>query len=175
MEHTAWLEELLRKYYARMCAVSCEIVGSLETAEDIVQDVFVKLWDRRGQWDGIASPEDYIYMAVRNRSLNFLRNRSHTGVPLSGREAAALEETAEISAKLIEQDLNHLLMSAISRLPQKSARLMFLFLEGLGNNEIAAELGVSVNTVKTLKYASIRRLRQYFLGIDYDDLLPPDI
>ena len=62
---------------------------------------------------------------------------------------------------LIEEEINQILIHAIDLLPVQSARIMRLILSGYENKEIAKVMGVSVNTIKTLKYAAIRKLREY--------------
>ena len=69
---------------------------------------------------------------------------------------------------LIEEEINQILIHAIDLLPVQSARIMRLILSGYENKEIAKVMGVSVNTIKTLKYAAIRKLREYFNSNDYE-------
>lgn len=165
MKYHKEFEVLLKTCYARMCAVSYGFVGSPETAEDIVQEVFIKIWNLRNRWDTITSIENFIYTSVRNESLNYLRDRKNIIHPQlrGGTEAESLKEDPAISTRLVEQDLNYALLSAISLLPRKSARLMELVLGGYDNAEISRMLDISINTVKTLKYGAIRRLREYFM------------
>ena len=77
-------------------------------------------------------------------------------------------EDSHVLNLLIAEETNQLLIQAINELPTQSARIMRLVLSGYENKEISQVMGVSVNTIKTLKYAAIRKLREYFNSNDYE-------
>ena len=66
--------------------------------------------------------------------------------------------------KTIEEETNQILINAINQLPSQTAHIMRLVLSGYDNKEIAILVNISLNTVKTLKYGGIRKLREYFLS-----------
>ena len=71
-------------------------------------------------------------------------------------------EEPQIFNLFVEEETNQMLQTAIGQLPEQSARIIRLALSGLENKEISRLLKVSVNTVKTLKYSAIRKLREHF-------------
>lgn len=105
--------------------------------------------------------DDYLFVMVRNASLNYLRGRKRE----EKRYLSLLLETEneqELFNLLVEEEYNQLLISAINQLPKPNARVIRYALSGYNNKEIALLLGISINTIKSMKYSSIRRLREYF-------------
>ena len=77
-------------------------------------------------------------------------------------------EDPKVLNLLIAEDTNQALINAINTLPLQSARIMRLVLSGYENREIAQIMGISINTIKTLKYSAIRKLREYFNSGKYE-------
>ncbi len=77
------------------------------------------------------------------------------------------QDDSDILDKIIEEEANQILIHAIQQLPPQSERIILLTLAGNNVKEIAEILAVSVNTVRTLKYGAIRKLREYFIARDY--------
>lgn len=126
--------------------------------EDIVQEAFVSFWGKKEDFDNIASVKSFLYTSVRNSCLNYLK---HQKVEQKHEESIIfkLESDQEFQNSVIEEETFNLLYSEIKNLPESSQQIMLLALNGLKNPEIAEELGISVNTVKTLKKNSYSKLR----------------
>ena len=144
-----------------MCAVAVKFVQDKTVAEDIVQEVFVRLWTKRKEYDTIPNLKTFLYVAVKNRCFNYLRDKKDT-VDYESAEMANLED--HFRNHLIEEETYRLIAEAVEKLPPQSGRVIQLALSGKQNKEIAEILGVSVNTVKTLKYNAISVLRQSIKG-----------
>lgn len=134
-------------------------------AEDIVHDVFLKLWDKQV----FLLPEDDIrrilYVAVRNACLDHLRRLNmeqeiidHRAVQLKLDELDFFESSDEL---FMRKDLLNILMAKVKELPERSQEVFRLsYLEGLKAAEIADRLGISVRTVENLLYRSLVSLRK---------------
>jgi RNA polymerase sigma-70 factor (ECF subfamily) len=136
-------------------------VNSPDVAKDIVQEVLVRFWEKRKHVHDIKSVDDFLFIMARNEALNYLRNTRRERAKQQKLRFPSSEEPA-ITNILVEQDSISLLLHAIRQLPPQSARIMELVLSGYENQEIASEMEISINTVKTLKYTAIRKLREYF-------------
>ena len=161
MKEYAAIEVFIKKHYAALCATALKFVASPEIAQDIAQEVIIHFWEKQDQHQNLNSVENYLFIMVKNESLNYLRsvqreNQRHQ--KLEGQET----EEPQIFNLLVEEETNQMLTTAINNLPEQSARILRLVLSGYENKEIARLLGISINTVKTLKYGAIRKLRQYF-------------
>ena len=103
---------------------------------------------------------------IKNEALNYLRGSQREKQRYNHLEVEEFEHPKVLNM-LIEEEINQILIHAIDLLPVQSARIMRLILSGYENKEIAKVMGVSV-TIKTLKYAAIRKLREYFNSNDYE-------
>src|SRR5437016_14446423 len=68
-------ESAFAAHYVALCEYVLRFVGSAEAAEDVVQDLFLHLWDTRGPRDALRLTRRYLYVAARNRALKYLRHR----------------------------------------------------------------------------------------------------
>lgn len=157
------LETLIEQEYARLCGVSTRLVGRSDVAEDIVQNSFVNFWERRKQRDKIESEKGLLYVMVRNESLNYIRSQKRERM----RNTTYVKENSEdllnddeMFEKILQEEIGNRLDSALEQLPEQTARVIKMSLMGLGNRDIASTLGVTVNTVKTLKYSAIKKLKE---------------
>jgi RNA polymerase sigma-70 factor (family 1) len=152
-------EVLFKKYYASFCVVAFRYVDDKDVAKDIAQEVFIKLWDKRHSYDEIPSVKTFLYVLVKNACLNHIRSQKirdkHLGA--IGKEGEVFFQQATIPEETYRQ-----LEAFIEQLPPQSANIIRLNLKGFSNGEIAENLGVSINTVKTLKYNALRSMREYF-------------
>ncbi|GGJ87749.1 MULTISPECIES: RNA polymerase sigma-70 factor [Parabacteroides] len=155
-------------YYSRMFRFAKEYVLFDEDAENIVQDVFLLLWEKREVLDIQISLVSYLFALVKNKSLDYLR-----------RKVIADEYKEELSAKLAsleslnysftsDEEIEQILMTAIDKLPER-CRQVFLKsrIEGKKNREIADELDLSMSTVENQMTIALRKLR-----IELKDYLP---
>lgn len=150
-----------------MCAVALRFIGSPDIAQDITQDVIIKFWKNRQVHENIESIDNFLYTMIKNESLNYLRGSEREKKRYDKLEFEAYEHPTVLN-QLIEEDINQILIDAINKLPKQSARIMRLVLSGYENQEIAQVVGVSVNTIKTLKYTAMKKLKE-FLSSRYKD------
>lgn len=161
MRESRQLEIFIHKHYASMYAVALHFVGSPDLAQDITQEIIIKFWKNKEKYLELESIDNFLYTMVKNEALNYLR-----GVRRENQRYDKLEieeyEDPKVLNLLIAEDTNQALINAINTLPAQSARIMRLVLSGYENREIAQIMGISVNSIKTLKYGAIRKLREYF-------------
>ena len=156
MKEYAELENFIRKHYAALHTSALKFVKSEAAAQDITQEVIIRYWENQEK-----SVENFLFVMIKNEALNYLR-----GLERENKRYARLEnpetEEPQIFNLFVEEETNQMLLTAIGQLPEQSARIIRLALSGLENKEISRLLKVSVNTVKTLKYSAIRKLREHF-------------
>lgn len=160
------LEQFIQRHYTTICTIALKFVGSSDIAQDIAQDVIAKFWENRKQYKTLDSVENYLFIMTRNQSLNFIRsvkreNDRYTQITPGEQDEPGILE------KIIEEEANQILLHAIRQLPPQSERIIHLTLAGNNVKEIAELIGVSVNTIRTLKYSAIRKLREYFIARNY--------
>ncbi|MDR2130127.1 MAG: RNA polymerase sigma-70 factor [Odoribacteraceae bacterium] len=145
--------------YAKSLWFYCRAILRDEAlAEDVVQEVFVRLWERRKRFPDLPSVRAFLYKVGHNLSVDFLKQRR-----IQQRHAPAVSrELSEdfLGEKLIEEELLGDLHRAIERLPAECARVFKLSLTGISNQEIADQLSLSIHTVKTQKQRALVALRE---------------
>ena len=149
-------EMLFKKYYLSMCMIACRIVEDEDAAKDLVQEVFIRLWEKRETYDFRDTADIFLYVSVKNKCFDYLKSRKN--LPFLG-DLATADNEFFFRDILIEEETYRIMTEAIDALPAQSGRIIKLCLEGKQNKEISETLGISVNTVKTLKYKAMDTLR----------------
>lgn len=156
------LDELFRRHYADLCRVALRFVNNEQEAEDIVQELFVSIWEKRDtQRDDLVSVGPYLRRATRNRSLNYLRDQKR--IPVDGGEVPITIATPDQADAALEQDeLRNQIHGAIDALPER-CRLVFVMskIEDMTHKEIAGALDISPKTVENQMTRAYRYLRQW--------------
>lgn len=173
--NTMDFEQVYLSYFAKMKRFAKEYVLSDEDAENIVQDVFLVLWEKKELLPLSNNILAYLFTSIRNRCLDFLRHKivqkeAEDKIQEEYRLALRLKyySLGELDEGIFEKDdVEQLLSKAMEALPDK-CREIFLKskLEGKKQKEIAEELNISINTVETqmgIAYKKLRNeLKDYF-------------
>ena len=151
--------EVFDSYFNALCAFGYNYVLEVSAVEDLVQDAFISLWERHQDFDNINAIKSFLYTSVRNKCLNHLK---HQLVRQKNEYAliSELESEHYFEGKVIEEEVFNQLSLEIRNLPDSAQKIMLLALNGLSNREIAAELDISVNTVKTQKKIAYSKLKE---------------
>jgi len=153
-------ETLFNDYYERLAYFAFQHLGDKDSAEDVVQELFSKLWMNRQQLTVEISMNAYLYGAVRNACLNQLKHQKVKEAYLSS-SITPMEYDNYISNKIDANDLAQLIQSCIIELPPERQKIFLLSREqGLKYKEIAEELGISVKTVEAQMGKALRFLRE---------------
>jgi len=129
-----------------------------ETACDIIQDFFVRLWEKQMTFKSENQFIVYIYHSVRNRCFTYLRNNKRNMARLSQMEVPQSEES--FLEQIIEAETYSLINDAFAELPESSKRVYIKSLEGKSHKEIAEELQIAINTIKRHKNRANHYLRE---------------
>jgi RNA polymerase sigma-70 factor (ECF subfamily) len=146
-------------YFHALSAFGYKFVPDPPVVEDLVQESFISFWEKRLDFDHINAVKSFLYTSVRNKCLNHLK---HQTVRKKHEPALLyeLESDQNFSHHVIEEETFNLLLAEIKLLPESSMEIMILALNGLKNQEIADELNISINTVKTQKKIAYSKLKQ---------------
>jgi RNA polymerase sigma-70 factor (ECF subfamily) len=129
-------------------------------AENIVQDIFVMLWEKREVLEIKVSLAPWLFTLVKNRCLDFLRHE------MAGKEFAKEYEAKRIALEQLDyafssdEELEEILAAAINSLPERCREIFIKSrVEGKKYKEIAAELEISINTVENQMSIALKKLR----------------
>lgn len=157
---------LYLRYHAALKAYASLFVG-LSDAEDVVQDVLLNLWNKRTQIVITDSLASYLFLSVRNTSLNRLKHNSIRSRVMTDLRLSLLDEGVDYNSHQVEE-LKSLIRQALSELPYEQRRAFEMSrFEGKTYEQIARETGVSV---KTVEYRISQALRK--LEVSLADYLP---
>lgn len=148
--------DFFRLFYAYLVVFAGRRVENHKVAEDIVQEVFISIWESTKQYNSIHGLKAYLYESVSNRCADYWKHRA---VEDKYTEYAMYEaKIADFSAQ--QEEIYRELYTAISELPKRAKEVILLNLEGKKNEEIAQMLNLSVLTVKTHKKNAFSYLRE---------------
>ncbi|MDF2850806.1 MAG: sigma-70 family polymerase sigma factor [Sphingobacterium multivorum] len=160
------IKALFEHNYYGLVELSCRLVGSNETGEDIVQDVFVKLLSSDiALPDGEQPAKSYLYTMVKNASLSHLRKIK---VIHNYRQSNPLIEISDedILEDIIYAEAINQLYASIRNLPEASRNIFNMaYLEEKSNSEVAESCGISINTVKTQKRRAMASLKKMLFPV----------
>lgn len=134
-------------------------------SRDIIQDVFIKLWTIRHQFDDIRNMEDYLYKMVRNKVLDVLRQLAKDRKLRAEYFNDHQWEESRTYETIVAKEYAFALSEAINQLPpQRRIIYQLSQVEGRSRNEIARELDISPSTVKNQLTAALSYLRKVVAG-----------
>lgn len=154
-------EEIFRRYYSPLCWYAMGITGSMEAAEEIVEELFYQFWKGKETLPVFRSLKSYLYAAVRNQSLQYcehqeVRNRYRELV--LARAAEAQRDTPQ--EQMEYRELQKLIDTTLARLPERRLRIFRMHrMEGKKYAEIASLLSLSVKTVEAEMTKALKTLR----------------
>jgi RNA polymerase sigma-70 factor (ECF subfamily) len=164
-------EYLFRRYYDVFYSTALTYLKVRERAEDVVQQVFMKLWEKRAGLTGISSPESYLFIMMRNEVLSVLRQESRRSRYRQRIKELFSEETGTPEQSLINKQKKDILEQAIGQLPPRQREAWRLSRDkGLSYEEIARAMHLALPTVKGHISAALGFIRGY-LSIYRDELL----
>jgi RNA polymerase sigma-70 factor (ECF subfamily) len=164
-------ESIYNAYFPILYNYVVQIVKDRTEAEDIVSDVFLKLWEEKDTITFQTSVKSYLFKSAYNHSINVLKHKKIQGQYEDYFQHLNLLAEAGADyplSQLIEKELTERLAKAIEKLPRQ-CRLIFNMsrTDGLTHEEIAQELGVSINTVHMQIRRALKKLR-----VELKDVLP---
>ncbi len=152
-------EELFRQHYNDLATYACSLVNSRDDAEDVVQEVFIRIWQQSPQVVETDGIKFYLVTAVRNGCISHLRKQKN--ISLVEPDSAALHRPAEETAT-DTADPAALVQEALALLPPQCGAVFRLSRFGqLTYQQIADELGLSVKTVENQMGKALKIMRSF--------------
>lgn len=164
-------EELFKQTFPRLLGYCRLFIHDQAQSNDLVQECFVKLWEKRSTIKSSQSVESLLFVMLRNRCLNYLRDQKmqKTDQNIGFIEENELQHLYQLDftgkeEKSLEEKLIEAIKQSIEKLPEKR-RLVFTKtkIEGKKNKEVADELGISVKAVEKHLHQAKEQIRQEVL------------
>ncbi|VBB43709.1 RNA polymerase sigma-70 factor, expansion family 1 [uncultured Paludibacter sp.] len=156
--------QVYEKYHKYLYTLAYRFLKNSEMAEDAVQHVFVKLWISTREINIEVNLKNYLYTMTKNYILNQIRdNKEIISINYEYAQMEVQDDSTDILKMLEDKQLTDFLYKSINDLPPQKREICIKKIEeNKSNQEIAEEMGLSVNTVKSHYQESIKILRNYF-------------
>lgn len=152
---------IYHRYYKQLLFFISRYVNDTDAAEEIVADVFVKLWSRRLDFHSMDSLRAFLYIVAKNASLNVIRTNRSRGIqePLSAYEDMLMDDQ-DVFSDMIYAELIHAIFNEVEKLPEKQRAVFNLtFIEDKTVEEIAEQLQISPAAVYTNRSRAISTIK----------------
>lgn len=154
-------ESLFRSSYVSLVRYAKTLLKDQDTAEEIVQDLFFRIWKDREKLNIESSLNGYLFRSVHNRCLHFIE---HSKIVVKHAEEMSYRqpESAESPSDILNyKELQAKIASIIEKLPERCGQIFYMNrFEGLKYNEIAEKLSVSVKTVEANMGRALKEFRK---------------
>ncbi len=166
----AGLKNIYDIYYLDLFRFAFKYTHSREAAEEIIQDVFIQIWEKRQIIEITRSLKSYLFSAVKNQSINYLRSKYKKYSFTEITDKHILKQTAPADEGLIGSELSVIIEESVESLPPKCKLIYKLSRDSeMSYEEIAIQLGISKRTVQTQIGIALKKIRQH-LGNKWDDI-----
>jgi RNA polymerase sigma-70 factor, ECF subfamily len=161
------LEETYKSSFSPLVSYAAGITGQVQLAEEIVQDVFLKIWQDRLKLDVKESFKSYLFKSVHNHSLNAVRQlktRKESANSITSEKTwQFISDNFRIDDDLVERIFSYETEAIVDRtireLPDQCRKVFILSrIDSLSNREIATRLGLSENTIRTHIYKALQKI-----------------
>ena len=148
------------QFFYPLCLYAVNYLQDGSEPQDVVQDAFAALWLLHDNFDNCHTIRSFLYISVRNRSINLLRRQARTIEKIS--QMQQKHTPAEEAEMVIEVEVERQLLAAVQNLPSECRRVLMLSIEGRSYQEIGEMLHITTNTVKNHRVRAVKKLREMF-------------
>lgn len=161
-------KKIFCKYYTLLYMFASKYVSS-DNADDIVQDVFLKLWESHTSFKNEEHIKLYLYKSTHHSCLNYIKHQQYVEKELSSlSEISESQLDFHVEEEHIENSILSNIFQAIDNLPAKCKTIFILtYLDDMSTQEIAKKLHISINTIKTQRLRAKEALREALKDIMY--------
>lgn len=156
-------EKLFNDYYGILVCYALKYVKRDDVAEDLVQDLFLSLWEKHLTFNSIPAFRSFLYTSIKNSALDYLK---HEAVESQYVQDSLDKKIPLHDSSVQKEEVYRLLFSQIDKLPERCREIFLLHLDGLSNEQIATKLSLSIETVKTQKKRAMKALKSNLIEKD---------
>lgn len=154
-------EILFREHFTGLCYFARKYTGDLDSAKEIVHNVFFRIWENRSDFEWEKPAKSYLFTSVYNRSLNYIRDNRKLIRQENFQDFHWIADESAYSENLETAELENRIRQTLQRLPEKCRQIFELSrFEQKKYTEIALQLDISVKTVETQMSKALHMLRQ---------------
>ena len=156
--------DLFKQYEYRLHTLVLKLTRSNQYTRDIIQEVFLKLWEHRYQLDSIHNIEAWLYRLTENKVIDFLRKTAADNRLKEAVWKSHPSTGSETEDKVIAREYHQIIQKAVDQLPPQRKLIYYLNREkGLNYQQIASQLAISKHTVKNQLSNALQSIRLFLL------------
>ena len=152
---------IFSQYYGAMVSYAHNFIRSKIECEDMVQEVFISIWEKKPTFPNEASLKGYLYKSIRNKCYDSLKHK-RIRETYAKNVLPDLQNDNIFMKQVLEEEIARELHQAIETLPIRKREIIKLSLRNIKNKDIANRLNIKLQTVKTLKSQAYKILREKF-------------
>ncbi|MCT4615845.1 MAG: sigma-70 family RNA polymerase sigma factor [Marinifilaceae bacterium] len=153
-------EDYFKNNFQKYCAFAYKFLFDKDKTEDIVQESLLLIWENKEKvYDSEIALNAYIYKVVRSKCINYL-SKKKLETKFDQESFDRIKADDYLEKAVIKEEAEHIIYSAMKELTSQNRKIIQMHLDGLKNSEIADELNISVNTVKSHKNTAFNILKK---------------
>jgi len=151
---------LFKMYYKNLCIFSYKYVRNIEIAEEIVQEIYIRIWERRNSLNLPENIEGYLFRAVHNESINTCKKLQHELIN-KNQYKQDVNWTENFDDSLVQKELNIIINQAINKLPERCREVFKMNrYNAMSYKEISTKLGITEKGVEFHILKALKILRE---------------
>ena len=159
-------EDFFKEHFAIFSSFAFRYISDPNLCEDIVQEVFLSFWEKRGSFVSKVSAKSFFYISIRNACLNKIKHDKVKSKYLNYKQTEDLSSDSFLEA-VFKKEVYREIYQEVNKLPEVAQKILRLTLRGKNNEEIANLLGIAINTVKVHKNRTYKILRRNLRDLYY--------
>lgn len=159
-------KETFEAYHAALCFFAEKLIQDRIEAEDIVEDVFIKLWEKDPSFDQYKNIKSLLYISVKNACFDFIRKKRNNVVKQHQFSYSTKHEIESYALlEIVRAEVLRDLYAAMEKLPiERRTVMQLIYVEGWDSNKVAEHLNISIHTVKKHRLRGIKDLKESWVG-----------
>lgn len=155
------IEKLFKENYKSLCNVVFRIINDWDASEDVVQEMFLKLWKKKHEIKIESSLKGYLFKSASNSAINYLQSQKKLKLKEELSEQISNTQAVEESMIYDGKELQIRIEEALNKLPPKCKAIFLLSRqEGMKYQEIADELDISIKTVENQMGIALKKMKE---------------
>lgn len=154
-------ESLFKTYYSQLCAYANKFVTDIDDSEEIVQEMFYQVWQKREDLNILISLKSYLFRSVHNSCLNYLKHKNIQQKHVERSLYEQANQSYKFPDSIETSELQNKIRIAIEKLPTERKKIFLMIrYDSLKYSEVAAKLGISVKTVENQMGSALKFMRE---------------
>lgn len=153
-------ENIFKLYAKALWAEAYRLLHDQQEAKDLVQELLIEIWEKRSLKNIETTVMSYLFQSIRYKCYRYIKNK-HAEENKAAAWSFFQEDCTKTESRIEKLELQQSIAAAISALPMQSSNIFTqVFIEGKKRKEVAADMGISVNTVNVHIYTACKKLKE---------------